>query len=215
MPNAISAEQKAARADTIAAAALTLHRELRFDEWTVAQVARRAGVAKGTVFLYYDSKEALGLAIAQRLLGDWYDAVDAELERAGAPLTPAMVAQLLTRTLESRRPLRRTLSLVGPVFEHRAGRGAVAAYREWRLGRSSETGRRLERALGFLKPGEGVRLLLLIQALVIGYHSMAEPSAVTGAVLEDEALQPLRVDFARAVAEAIWIQLEGVRGLRS
>ncbi|HEX6641120.1 MAG TPA: helix-turn-helix domain-containing protein, partial [Thermoanaerobaculia bacterium] len=108
MVNARTIEQKTAKADAIAAAALSLQREVRFEDWTVSQVARRAGVAKGTVFLYYDSKEALGLAVAQRLLADWLDDLDRRLSDATAT-TAGGVAQAVGRSLESRGPLRRTI----------------------------------------------------------------------------------------------------------
>lgn len=215
MRNARTAEQKRAKADAIADAALALQRELRFEEWTVQQVARRAGVAKGTVFLYYQSKEALGLAVAQRLLDDWFEELDARLEGAPTPFTPASIAQLVARSLESRRPLLRTLSLVGPLLEHNAGRSAVEGFRRWLLERSVRTGRRLEAALPFLRPDEGLRLLLLVHALAIGFHALAEPSPVVEAVLAEPTLTPMRVDFRRAVAEAVWMQLEGLKTARA
>lgn len=212
--NARSPEQKTAKADAIARAALSLHREMRFEEWTVAQVARRAGVAKGTVFLYYDSKEALGLAIAERLLSEWLDELDGRLAAPQSPLTAAALAQVIARSLESRSVLRRTLALIG-LMEHHAGRGAVAAYRKWLRERSTHTGRLLEAAQPFLKQGEGVRLLLLVQALVIGYHAISEPTPTSVAGRAESEPSPRRVDSRRAVAEALWMQLEGLRASRT
>ena len=177
MANARSTEQKTAKAEAIAAAALALQREVRFEEW--------------------------------------YDDIDAQLSSAGGSLTPASAAQLIARSLGSRGPLRRTLALVGPMMEHNAGRAAVARYRGWLLERSSATGRTLEAALPFLRPGEGIRLLLLIHALVVGYHAMAEPSSTVEAVLADDSMSAMRVDFRRVVAEALWMQLEGLRAARS
>lgn len=214
MANARSREQKRAKAHTIAAAALALQRDLRFEEWTVQQVARRAGVAKGTVFLYFESKEALGLAVARLLLEEWYDDLDGQLREARVPLTPASAAQLLGRSLESRVALRRTMPLVGALLEHHAGRHAVTEFRGWLEERSRRTGATLEEALPFLKPGEGLRLVLLVHALVVGYHAMAEPSPVVNAVQTELGLEGLRVDFRRAVAEAVWMQLEGLRSAR-
>ena len=111
--------------------------------------------------------------------------------------------------------MRRTLSRVGPLLEHNAGRAAVSRYRTWLLARSTATGRKLEEALPFLRPDEGLRLVLLVHALVVGFHAMAEPSPVVDAVLSEPALAPLRVDLRRAVAEAVWMQLEGLRSARS
>lgn len=208
-----SVEQKQAKADAITDAALALHREVRFEDWTVQQVARRAGVAKGTVFLYFDSKEALGLAVAERLLAEWYEALDDGLAVLGPAVTPAALAQVVARTLEGRGPLRRSMAL-SPVLEHNAGRAAVERYRTWLLERSARTALLLESALPFLKAGEGLRLLLMVHAMIIGYHSMASPSPVVDAVLAAPALSPLRVEFGRVIAEVLWVQLEGLRALR-
>ena len=213
MVNARTVEQKTAKADAIAAAALSLQREVRFEDWTVSQVARRAGVAKGTVFLYYETKEALGLAVVQQLLGDWLDELDRRLAD-GTSGTPAAVAQTIARSFESRGPLRRTVALIGRM-EHGAGRVAVERYRRWLLERFAQTGGAIERSLPFLNEGEGVRLLLLVQALTVGYQSLAEPTPVVQSVLGQPQLAPLRVDFRRAVAESIWMQLEGLRAARA
>ena len=212
MANARTRAQKTAKADAIAAAALSLQREVRFEDWTVAQVARRAGVAKGTVFLYFETKESLGLAVAQRLLGDWLDDVDRRLADPAATTT-AVVAQAIARSLDSRGPLRRTVSLIGQM-EHAAGRAAVERYRSWLLERLTRTGSLVEERLPFLASGEGLRLLVLIQALMIGYHALAEPTPVVQSVLGRAELAPLRVDFRRAVAESVWMQLEGLRAAR-
>lgn len=212
--NARSPEQKSAKADAISRAALSLHREMRFEEWTVSQVARRAGVAKGTVFLYFETKEALGLAIADRLLAEWLDDLNGRLIAPEAPLTPAGLAQVIARSLESRTVLRRTMSLIG-LMEHNAGRSAVSAYRRAQLERSKRTGRLLEDALAFLQRGEGTRLLLLVHALVVGYHALADPAASAEAAHAEPELAALRVDFRRAVSEALWMQLEGLRAARS
>ena len=213
MVNARTIEQKTAKAEAIAAAALSLQREVRFEDWTVAQVARRAGVAKGTVFLYFESKEALGLAVAQRLLGDWLDDLDRRLGESATGTTSA-VAQAIGRSLESRRALRRTIGQIGHL-EHAAGRTAVEQYRHWMLDRYGATGARIEARLPFLQRGEGLRLLLLVQALMICYNSLAEPTPVVQAVLGSPALEPLRLDFRRAVAESVWMQLEGLYAARA
>ena len=213
MVNARTLEQKTAKADAIAAAALSLQREVRFEDWTVSQVARRAGVAKGTVFLYFETKEALGLAVAQRLLGDWLDELDRGLAD-GSATTSAAVAQTIARSLESRGPLRRTVALIG-LMEHAAGRAAVERYRGWLLERLQHTGAAVERSLPFLREGEGLRLLLLVQALIVGYQSLAEPTPVVQSVLGLPQYAPLRLEFRRAIAESVWMQLEGLRAARA
>lgn len=207
-------EQKRARAERLVEEALLLQADGRFDAWTVSALARRTGLAKGTVFLYFETKEALGLAMTRRLLAEWLDQLDAWLDSRGRAPATGELAQVVGQTLEERLPLRRMLSILGPVLEHNVGIARAESFKEWALERFSRTGSLLERGLPFLREGEGVRLLLLVQALVVGYGSQAEPAPVMAELVRRPRFRALRVDFGRALSEAVWMQLEGLRGAR-
>ena len=60
--------RKAARPAEIVAAALEVFVERGFAATRLADVARRAGVTKGTVYLYFDSKEALFKAVVRETI---------------------------------------------------------------------------------------------------------------------------------------------------
>lgn len=72
-------EQEARRQEILWAAAQVFAAK-GFHAARMEEVAERAGVAKGTVYLYYPSKEALFLATLEAILTQWLD----ELERAAA-----------------------------------------------------------------------------------------------------------------------------------
>ena len=61
---------------------------------TMAGVAERAGLAKGTAFLYYRTKESLFLALAAERLDAWFADVDAALA-AQRTCDPARLARLV------------------------------------------------------------------------------------------------------------------------
>lgn len=67
--------RKDARPSELLEAALDLFVEQGFAATRVEAVAQRAGVSKGTLFLYFDSKEALFKAVVRhhiaQLLGEW------------------------------------------------------------------------------------------------------------------------------------------------
>src|SRR3989449_4338039 len=60
--------RKDARPGEIVAAALEVFGERGFAATKLADVARRAGVTKGTVYLYFDSKEALFKAVVRETI---------------------------------------------------------------------------------------------------------------------------------------------------
>src|SRR4051812_29861854 len=97
-----STEDKQARADAILKVGGELCATAGFGGWTMSDLAARAGCAKGTVFLYFPTKETLGLALLERRLGEWFDDVDARLARAcsRAPLDAARTARLLASSIE-------------------------------------------------------------------------------------------------------------------
>jgi AcrR family transcriptional regulator len=67
MPQAIRKVMQAAdKREAILAAALDLFNELSFNGTPMPLVAQRAGVGAGTIYRYFESKEALGNAVYQR-----------------------------------------------------------------------------------------------------------------------------------------------------
>ncbi len=69
MPKIAASERDAfyeARREELADVALRLWAEKGFDQTSVAAIAREAGVAKGTFYLYFDSKDALLLDVLRR-----------------------------------------------------------------------------------------------------------------------------------------------------
>ena len=60
--------RKDARPGEIVAAALDVFGERGFAATKLADVARRAGVTKGTLYLYFDSKEALFKAVVRETI---------------------------------------------------------------------------------------------------------------------------------------------------
>ena len=73
MQRARSETAKLAREDSILTAAEILLRQLGYDAMTMQAVATAAGLAKGTLYLYFTSRESLVLAVHGRLFDRWID----------------------------------------------------------------------------------------------------------------------------------------------
>ena len=71
--------RKEARPDEILDAALGLFVEQGFAKTRVEDIAKRAGVSKGAVYLYFPSKDALIEALVDRALGGMADEIGAAL----------------------------------------------------------------------------------------------------------------------------------------
>lgn len=87
--------RKQARPAELLAAALDVFVERGFAAARMDDIARRAGVSKGTVFLYYESKQALFRAVVQEAVLPHLAAGEALLEQGGDDPAELLRALLL------------------------------------------------------------------------------------------------------------------------
>jgi AcrR family transcriptional regulator len=80
-----SEAEREARRRSILDAALDVFAEKGFAETRLDEVAARAGVAKGTIYLYVASKEELFAALVRSGIGAPLDAIEARLAATDAP----------------------------------------------------------------------------------------------------------------------------------
>ena len=161
-----SAEAKAGRRLQILDCAAALCAQSGYDQLAIADVAERAGLAKGTIFRYFPTKEDLGRALAEAHLARWSDDLDRRLARIPGPPAPEAAARLLVESLAGRRELlglaARGLAPTAPLDDA----PAAAA---------------LERALPYLGAGGGARLMRTALASAAGLRAtLADDAALPG-----------------------------------
>ena len=208
MKRARKAEDKAERRRVILETARALFSKARFEAIKMSDVAERAGLAKGTVFLYFPTKEALFLDLVEEEMGDWIDDLIDGFE-AGGRWTPARVAKIFARTLIERPAFTRLLPLIDNVLETNVSLERIVAFKLALLARMAEVAALLERRLDFLEEGEGRPLLLRIYALLVGLRQLTDPCATAEAALEDPRLEPLVIDFEEELEGALAALLMG------
>lgn len=211
MRRARSDEDKRERREAILSTALGMYeRDPSFGAFTMAALAAEAGLAKGTLYLYFRTKEEVFLALVERLFGEWFADVDARLERGEGTWTAAEGAAVLLESVRGRLTLVRLLVIQGVIVEQNVEHDAALAYKRAVLERMAATGSLLERRLPFLPEDGGARLLLHLHALVTGLWQLAEPSPVIRRVLDEPGMEAARVDFERELGVLLRAVLEGM-----
>src|SRR6185436_5575120 len=92
-------DKQARRQDILDAARALVAEGAPFERIMVADVAERAGIAKGTVYLYFKTKEELLLALLEQLLDAWFPALAAALDGGRGRWSGARVAGTICETL--------------------------------------------------------------------------------------------------------------------
>jgi len=206
-------EDKAARRRAILAVAARLLDRQQFHRITMAEVARRCSLAKGTLYLYFRSKEELFLAALEEELAEWFDAMATELARlppgTGAD-APERFAGAVARTLVERETFAELLSLLHTVLEQNIDARTAIAFKQMLLDRVRHGAVVVERAVPGLPPGSGVRVLLRLHALLVGLRQMADPAPVVAEVLARPEMAPLRIEFETELAETLAAMVRGM-----
>jgi AcrR family transcriptional regulator len=189
--------QKLARRRDILAIAGEMIAGMPFQAIAMAEVAERAGLAKGTLYLYFPSKESLFLALLEESLQVWFEDFNTALSAQPVGLSAERLARLVGRSLAPHPLVPRLLGILHAVLEQNVPAERVLAFKELLLGEMAATGELLEAKLPYLAAGQGARVILRVNALVVGLQQLAEPGpAVAQAMRGAPALAAFEVDFA-------------------
>lgn len=199
MKRAHAPQQKAARREALLNAAARCFMRGGHRLPSAAEVARQAGVAKGTVYLYFRTKEAIFLG----LLGHQLERLLAEIHRLDdeAALAGQLAGRILAfvRAEPSFLPLS---ALLQSVLEQNLDVATLSDFKQALASSLAETGDWLERRFT-LPAGQGCRGLLHSYAAVLGIWQMVQWPATLADQADDPAFAPLRRDFDEEVRWAL------------
>jgi AcrR family transcriptional regulator len=204
-----SHEAKSLRREEILEAAARAWAGSSFDTLTMVEVARRARLAKGTLYLYFPTKEALLLTLLEDRLGRWLGTLESRLAKGEAELDPDGAARLVVSTLLTDEDLVRLLMILGAILEQNVPEQRIRAFKIWLQERLARAGTALERRLPFLERWSGVRLLLHLQALVSGLGQLTRPTPVVARVLAAPEFEAFRLDFETELRDALAALMHG------
>jgi AcrR family transcriptional regulator len=191
---AIDEASKQQRRSALLSAAERLFSTRDYAIVSVNDVARAAGLAKGTVYLYFRTKEALFLELVAGGLAAWVRDTTSSLNQR--PVTPQEFAGLLAGTLIERPTLIRLLGLLHAVLEQNTDVDGLRTFKQRLLQITVEAGRVFESVLPLRPPITGARIVLWTHALIVGLAQMSSPSETLVQLLaEDKSLAMFRLDF--------------------
>jgi AcrR family transcriptional regulator len=211
---AIDDIDKNERRQQILKAATSLFESSDFDRISMQAVARLSGVAKGTLYLYFNTKEELFLVLLDEAFTQWFTDLQTRLKALPVgkpPLRIAAFASSLTESLQQNTLLVRLLPILHTVLEHNVPYPAVLEFKRHLRARLLETGQKIEGCFAFLKTGQGAGLLLNAYAGLIGLLSMTQPSDVARRVLKLPEMALFVIDETAALRQMVGRLLTGIQ----
>ena len=191
--------EKRSRHDDIVDAARALFDDVEIDGFTMDAVAASLSLAKGTLYRYVPTREALLLALTIDEYATWFERVDAALAAATPPTRDragdaAALTSVIVTSLVDHPRLLRLMSLVASVLERNVPFDTALRYKSFLAKRSAATATLVARRLG-CSPQRALQFLVHLQALTIGLYHHAHPAPIVKEVLADSAFAGLQIDF--------------------
>lgn len=205
-------EAKRERKRAIVDAALALFEALDdYHAVTMSNVAREAGLAKGTLYLYFDSKEELFLHALNEHLAEWFEELAGSLRVQPEGADPEQIGRIIAESLASHETLTRLLTRLHGTIEQNIEPAAAMAFKRRLRDGMLPMAELLESRVEQLGPGEGLLFLLRANAIIIGLHELANPAPAAAQALKAIDLAMFRVDFVDELAATLAALLRGWR----
>ena len=199
-------EDKLVRRQSILSAATALFHSHPDRLASVEEVAREAGLGKGTLYLYFKTKEEIHLAVHEQQTHRFFDTLESLLARERKRPSLKRFNRNVVDTIRQH-PGFLPLAVQCPAFEQNADIDCVAGVKG-RIGmRLAQLGAVVESIYPSLKAGEGTRLLIHSYALMLGLWQLMAPSSVRQQLHVRPELSMFRLDYypqLEAALFALW-----------
>ena len=206
-----SPQDKDLRRAHLIAAATRLFADADFDAVTIARVAEAAGVAKGTAYIYFATKETLFLELVKAELAKWLAALTVTLSRLRYTRPATAVPRSIAKSLGARPALCRLLVLLHSVIEPKIDEVTAREFKLFLRDVLLQASQLIADKIPGLTPSDAATLVLQTHALVISITQLASPPPVIARVVAaDPSLHMMQIDFESFLALTLTTLVRGV-----
>jgi len=206
-----SPEQKAERIDAILDAAALLFDDRTFEAISMADVADAAGLAKASVYGYFQTKEDVFLRLFQREVDRWASALEARVATLASPVTTDELGAAVAATSLEHVRLCRLAVLLHSILDGSANRDARCDCLEYLLGPLDRFVDALLSAGTGLTREQAMTFLMQHHALVVGLWPLGHPDPELQEAFDgDPRLRVFQVDFDSVFSRSLQAILRGL-----
>ncbi len=201
-------QQRAVRKKRVMEEARSTFVRMPYVEVSLDTIGQAADVNRGVASMYFRSKEELFLLLLRDELAGWYQEIEKNLLHVNGSLDRGALAALLARSVVERPTMSRYLSLLPVVLEQNIEVMEVFRFQRWRRDRMAEAGEAVEQSTTALEPGQGPRLLYLVQLVAAGLEPAANPRGSAAFDQGDPEFEVFSVDLESELRAIIFAMLK-------
>lgn len=199
-----TAKEKDRRRDSIVQAALELLLAKPGALPTMTAIAKRAGVSKGTTYIYFDTKESIYLALLEGALHGWLGEIENQLQAKSGEVLDSLVDSLMSFT-QFQPNLWTLASLSHAVIELNIDTKELLSYKTKLAQRFKSAAKALREHLELneQKSTEVEGMLIQSYALLLGQWQVCHPPKSIETLLRGPGFRILQPDFEQTARQAL------------
>jgi AcrR family transcriptional regulator len=179
-----------------------------FERWsytdvTIDRIADLTGIAKGTLYLYFRTKETLFLSLYEEHLFSWYSELETLAARGTGSVEPAAAARVFASTLAVRSALVRLHGLIHSENGRNIDVATFVDFRHRQSRRMSSLASALAGRIANLSTARALHFLVLLEAIVGGLSRAAFPPPPVSRAYGDDDLAVFGLDFEAELTRII------------
>lgn len=209
MQRARQPKQKEQRRETLLAAALELYLGGNGDLPKVEAITKKCGLAKGTAYIYFNSKEEIYLSLYEQQLTSWLQGIQKALRRTDTTAASSL-SQLVgaLHCWEQDQPNLWSLAVQSqPVLEPAVDSKVLLAYRSRITQQFKQTAEKIQTFLA-VPPGQSaLPSLLQCYAVMLGCWPLNKPPVALSRVMQSAGSANMQLPFKATTSklcEQIW-----------
>lgn len=200
-------EQIAQRRKSILESTLALFEDVGFDCTKLADIGRRAGVSKASVYRYFESKEAIFLELLAAESEAWVRDVEGELASLAGAGTVESVARIMADSLDRRPRLANLSAKLASVLEKNLSVDAIREFKRAYMALMFRLVNALHAALPALSLEAAQRFLSTVVVFSSGLYPATHPAPAAAEVLAEPEFEPFRANYRDALLDAATLLL--------
>ncbi len=213
MAYAKSKEDKLKKRNRLIEEAYRQYKKKDFDAIKIADLAKNCQVAKGTVFNYFESKEALFLLLLIKEYGKWYDGLAAKVVDVDALDTGTVqriLLQYVSGTVTTNQTLFRLIGLSHSRLEHNVSLRMAEQYRRFLNERITGLSRIMMEKTANMTMVQSIKLMMSLHSIFVGQVQMATLPDVMLKELPMDELEAYEINFEVTVLEQLKTYMKGL-----
>lgn len=206
-------KQKENRRKAILKTARHFFEQNSFESIKIIDIAKECGIAKGTVFNYFKTKEELFLELLYQEYEVWFERMRESLRsihgKSEQDFCQAYM-RFFQETIRENPTFYRLSSILHQVLEKNISPEAAVRFKGLTYGLMMETGKEIDSCLPSLSAGTGATLLLKSHALIVGIHNLCIQPTVIKEAIEELKMDVFNIDFESFFLATLKTLLQGL-----